>query len=209
MLRHSPPEQRSGTTKVFGVEDSHDGGDEEDENEADYDFGSVTVRPGIISQPHERTPLLRNKAAFRIRNRRAVADHGDVESLQSTRVRYDHIRQLASHAKDRGMSVVRAIVNPKSWDCKAIWRVGIRQPAGYVPAVILGLLLNILDGLSYGMILFPLGQPMFANLGPDGLSMFYVSCIVSQLTYSLGGSIFKGAIGSEMASSPELKQYIR
>ena len=48
------------------------------------------------------------------------------------------------------------------------------------------------------MILFPLGQPVFANLGADGISMFYVSCIVSQLVYSLGGSIFKGGIGSEM-----------
>lgn len=48
------------------------------------------------------------------------------------------------------------------------------------------------------MILFPLGQPIFANLGADGISMFYVSCIVSQLVYSLGGSIFKGGIGSEM-----------
>lgn len=48
------------------------------------------------------------------------------------------------------------------------------------------------------MILFPLGQPIFANLGPDGISMFYVSCIVSQLVYSLGGSVFKGGIGSEM-----------
>lgn len=48
------------------------------------------------------------------------------------------------------------------------------------------------------MILFPVGQPIFANLGPDGISMFYVSCIVSQLVYSLGGSIFKGGIGSEM-----------
>ena len=28
--------------------------------------------------------------------------------------------------------------------------------------------------------------------------MFYVSCIVSQLVFSLGGSIFKGGIGSEM-----------
>lgn len=28
--------------------------------------------------------------------------------------------------------------------------------------------------------------------------MFYVSCIVSQLVYSLGGSIFKGGVGSEM-----------
>ena len=49
-----------------------------------------------------------------------------------------------------------------------------------------------------GMILFPLGQPIFASLGPDGISMFYVSCIVSQLVYSCGGSIFKGGIGSEM-----------
>lgn len=50
------------------------------------------------------------------------------------------------------------------------------------------------------MILFPLGEPLFADLGPDGISMFYVSCIVSQLVYSCGGSIFKGGIGSEMVS---------
>lgn len=68
----------------------------------------------------------------------------------------------------------------------------------YIPAVILGLLLNILDALSYGMILFPLGTPIFSSLGPDGISMFYISCIVSQLVFSCGGSIFKGGIGSEM-----------
>lgn len=52
------------------------------------------------------------------------------------------------------------------------------------------------------MILFPLGEPIFADLGPDGLSMFYVSCIISQLTFSLGGSVFKGGIGSEMVGHP-------
>lgn len=51
------------------------------------------------------------------------------------------------------------------------------------------------------MILFPLGEPIFANTGADGISMFYVSCIVSQLVYSWGGSIFKGAVGSEMVRS--------
>lgn len=49
-----------------------------------------------------------------------------------------------------------------------------------------------------GMILFPLGEPIFADTGPDGISMFYISCIVSQLVFSCGGSIFKGAVGSEM-----------
>lgn len=70
--------------------------------------------------------------------------------------------------------------------------------ASYIPSVILGLLLNILDGLSYGMIIFPIGERIFANLGSAGLSMFYVSCIISQLIYSLGGSAFKAGIGSEM-----------
>lgn len=54
--------------------------------------------------------------------------------------------------------------------------------------------------IGAGMILFPLGQPIFAELGPDGISMFYISCIVSQLVYSCGGSIFRGGVGSEMVS---------
>jgi SulP family sulfate permease len=74
----------------------------------------------------------------------------------------------------------------------------VHTSIGAVSAVLLGLLLNVLDALSYGMILFPLGEAVFEKTGPDGISMFYVSCIVSQLTYSLGGSAFKGGVGSEM-----------
>jgi SulP family sulfate permease len=48
------------------------------------------------------------------------------------------------------------------------------------------------------MILFPLGEPLFSQLGTDGISMFYVSTIISQVIFSSGGSIFKGGIGSEM-----------
>lgn len=51
------------------------------------------------------------------------------------------------------------------------------------------------------MILFPLGNQIYEKLGAAGISMFYVSCIVSQLVYSCGGSRFKGGIGSEMVSS--------
>ncbi|KAG5359863.1 hypothetical protein CJU90_5706 [Yarrowia sp. C11] len=74
----------------------------------------------------------------------------------------------------------------------------VKKPISYLPSVVLGTLLNILDGLSYGMILFPLSEPIFAHLGPAGLSMFYMSCVISQLVYSLGGSAFKAGIGSEM-----------
>ena len=72
------------------------------------------------------------------------------------------------------------------------------QPIQYIPAVFLGTLLNILDGLSYGMIMFPISEAIFAQLAPAGLSMFYMSCIVSQMIYSCGGSAFKAGIGSEM-----------
>lgn len=78
------------------------------------------------------------------------------------------------------------------------WHQMVLRPINYLPAVFLGTLLNILDGLSYGMIMFPVSESLFSSLGPVGLSMFYISCIVSQLIYSLGGSAFRSGIGSEM-----------
>lgn len=72
------------------------------------------------------------------------------------------------------------------------------EPVRTLPAVILGLFLNILDGVSYGMITFPTSLPIFSTFGGDGVSMFFVTCVVSQLVYTLGGSIFKGGNGSMM-----------
>ena len=43
-----------------------------------------------------------------------------------------------------------------------------------LPAVLLGLLLNILDGVSYGMIVFP-ASGVFAGFGGTGVSMFFVT----------------------------------
>ncbi|CAO3663502.1 unnamed protein product [Rhizopus stolonifer] len=78
------------------------------------------------------------------------------------------------------------------------WLHCVTQPIQYIPAVILGLLLNLLDAISYGMITFPLNNPIFASFGPDGIAMFFVSCIISQLVYSFGGSSFDGGNGSMM-----------
>ena len=62
------------------------------------------------------------------------------------------------------------------------------------------------------MILFPLGNPIFSHLGSAGISIFYVSTIVSQLVFS-SGSIFRGAVGSELVRStssslPMLRQLL-
>ncbi|CAN3366329.1 vacuolar basic amino acid transporter Vsb1p [Diutina catenulata] len=102
---------------------------------------------------------------------------GDLESGHSSKAAYD---------------VAEPSTAPKSLMSR------VTQPLSYLPAVFLGTLLNILDGLSYGMIMFPISEAVFSALAPAGLSMFYMSTIVSQLIYSLGGSAFSSGIGSEM-----------
>ncbi|KAM0793249.1 hypothetical protein ACM66B_000711 [Microbotryomycetes sp. NB124-2] len=67
-----------------------------------------------------------------------------------------------------------------------------------IPAVILGLLMNVLDGVSYGLISFPTNIPVFADFGGVGVSMFFATCVISQIVYTGGGSIFKGGNGSMM-----------
>ncbi|CAD6885542.1 unnamed protein product [Tilletia caries] len=81
---------------------------------------------------------------------------------------------------------------------KANLKAMVTEPITVLPAVVLGLLLNLLDGVSYGMITFPNSNPIFAHFGGDGVAMFFVTCIISQLIYSLGGSVFKAGNGSMM-----------
>ncbi|KAI4259756.1 MAG: hypothetical protein L6R42_004410 [Xanthoria sp. 1 TBL-2021] len=194
----------SALSEMFRSSPSTDDGDpcvnDEDQNIGSSRIGTVTVPEGIISQPTEQTALLLREQVYRsnVNNRQSYL--GDLEGQKSNQHTTAERRFTKVVAATAGYSrrALTKILHPKSWKTKAVWDQALLKPAGYIPSVILGLLLNILDALSYGMILFPLGQPIFANLGADGISMFYVSCIVSQLVYSLGGSIFKGGIGSEM-----------
>ena len=173
--------------------------DSSGDEDADSDFGAVTVRPAILSQPTEQTSLLPRNASKRLRPYGSNGQPQDIERQdQAAEGRLHQLRAWISHWQESGHHVTQVVLSRKSWDKHTIWEQVIMRPVGCLPAVLLGLLLNILDALSYGMILFPLGQPLFADLGPDGISMFYVSCIISQLVYSLGGSIFRGGVGSEM-----------
>ncbi|CAE7061708.1 unnamed protein product [Rhizoctonia solani] len=73
----------------------------------------------------------------------------------------------------------------------------LSQTMTAIPAVILGMLLNILDGVSYGMIMFPAGD-IFNGFGGIGVSMFFVTAFISQMVYTFGGSAFEGGNGSMM-----------
>ncbi|KAI9786059.1 MAG: hypothetical protein M1816_008150 [Peltula sp. TS41687] len=184
MLRRSPSSERGNPTDSLSRDDSEHG--------RLRDQSSEPLREGARSTANERTSLL-PKSHDRKFRRLSKSGEQDLESQRiSSSSRWLKIHRWPSRAN---LNSLRCLISPKHW---TIRRHDIIKPVAYVPAVVLGLLLNILDALSYGMILFPLGQPIFEGLGPDGLSMFYVSCIISQLVYSFGGSSFKGGVGSEM-----------
>ncbi|RKP06303.1 sulfate transporter family-domain-containing protein [Thamnocephalis sphaerospora] len=78
--------------------------------------------------------------------------------------------------------------------CRALLGASIYS----LPAVVLGLTLNLLDAISYGLIIFPVANPIFDSFGPTGISMFLISTAISQVVFSGGMSIFKGGNGSMM-----------
>lgn len=160
----------------------------------------------------EDTPLLSETTS-----QDALSETGDLEGQKRSRgLRwFGRLVKRGRHAEERAFHAVAVTANPRRWDRRAIWKSAVLVPASCLPAVLVGLLLNVLDALSYGqslssrvfgsvdqltspgMILFPLGKPIFAHLGSAGLSIYYVSTIVSQVIFS-SGSVFKGAVGSEL-----------
>lgn len=73
-----------------------------------------------------------------------------------------------SHQLKSYVSLVSSHLTPKAF------MSGVALTVTTFPAVLLGLLLNILDGVSYGFIIFPAG-PVFAGFGSIGVSMFFVT----------------------------------
>lgn len=148
--------------------------------------------------PTEESPLLGRRPPSTKKSLHVDPSEEDIEGQMfhrtSTWSRFHHaypsIRKII-------LDTTHTLSSPKSWDLKEAAHTALVRPVTVLPAVFLGVLLNLLDALSYGIILFPLGEEVFSSMGADGVSMFYVSCIVSQVVYSTG-SIFRGGVGSEM-----------
>lgn len=63
------------------------------------------------------------------------------------------------------------------------------------PATLLAVLFNLLDALSYGIIIFP-SSSSIPTASQAGISMFLCSSLISQIVFTFGGSGFYGAVGS-------------
>lgn len=65
--------------------------------------------------------------------------------------------------------------------------------------MILATLLNLLDSMSYGILIFPPSDTHLPSTAAQaGISMFLASSLISQTVFTMGGSKFKGALGSMM-----------
>ncbi|KAF2747334.1 hypothetical protein M011DRAFT_56124 [Sporormia fimetaria CBS 119925] len=148
----------------------------------------------------ERTPLLPKPHLPRTTGPPAQR-RGGVKKTLSGHINTQRLRKRAGDTLAAGRKqLVRAgshLKDPKTYTKDAALAATLSS-LQMLSAVFLGLLLNILDALSYGYILFPLGVDMFSHTGPDGISIYFLSCVVAQLCYSLGLSMFRGGVGSEM-----------
>ena len=156
--RPSPPKTSStASTLTQMIKNASCGVDDSDEEEDAYTGNSrihrypANVLPGTLSQPHEGTALLHSKSVLNGCKRRTYAVLPDLEAFKcDSRDRLPSIRKAVIMTKDWSIDMGHTLLNSKTWDKRLLWQNAILKPAGYVPAVLLGLLLNILDALSYG-----------------------------------------------------------
>lgn len=74
----------------------------------------------------------------------------DVENQKPFRRKQNHFRQILNEAQQKGSRTLSIATHPREWSAKSIWQHGVKQPISLIPCVFLGLLLNVLDALSYG-----------------------------------------------------------
>ena len=156
LLRGSPP----GASREDGASALHDGAsrssseeDGEDSGDGDGVSGARLAREGsrleTVPEVDEQTPLLSNTASKQSseRERRSLGD-GDLESQWAWRP--STLRRLGRQARSCATEYAIVLFSPSKWDGRAIWHSAVVAPVSYLPAVLVGLLLNILDALSYG-----------------------------------------------------------
>ncbi|KAF7726256.1 hypothetical protein EC973_008966 [Apophysomyces ossiformis] len=139
-------------------------------------------------QPDEYQPLLKHPE----QNLSVPAEYQSIsvdtaENGRLERVDTHHRSSIKSVGDKHPLSFLQSLCQNK----KCNWTAIIKRPIECIPAVILGLLLNLLDAISYGKVADPTDRtPIGCNTGTLGCS-----CIVAQIVYSCGGSAFDGGNG--------------
>ena len=123
---------------------------------------------GLDFETSEATPLLSKDHHFVSPQPESLADDEDIEGQSKS---WQHPPGVLSRTKARGVALARLACTPKQWNRQAVWNTVVVQPVKYLPATVLGLLLNILDALSYGKSLLCYQKPKFFRVDSDRLRL--------------------------------------
>ena len=152
MLRRSPPQSPGGPS--VGHDDRQDIGHHgpllltpETSSHHEDPLVSLNSRGASLS---ETTPLLGPKPG-QPGTPSSTSEFGDIEAQKpkSRSFLKRYILPAGAHSGSKLQNITGAM-HPKTWDRRVIWQHAVVAPARCVPSVIVGLLLNILDALSYG-----------------------------------------------------------
>lgn len=107
----------------------------------------------VFGDADENTPLIQKDSKD---TRTWPAINGDPDADLEHQQRHirkaNTLQSLAHEAGRKSASFASTLTNPKAWSAKAIWQQGIKEPLSLLPCVFLGVLLNVLDALSYGKL---------------------------------------------------------
>jgi len=125
--------------KNYGTEDMH------------AFYGAVTP----VRSEHDLESQQRHESLFRRSGMGGALKWPKVESVFPS-----GMNGALKWPKVSGLHVMRKLRPKRRVTAQEVWKQGVVQPVSLLPAVLLGLLLNVLDGLSYGKW-FPLFSDVF------------------------------------------------
>ena len=167
-------------------------------NDSDGDGDNATASSSDSDDDDDQEPLLPTHRPHCMQN----TTMGPERSYSNQTLHYDttpETQTLLSAAIKKPSSITSLLI-PRSNRHFGSLHHWSRQLLKAMPPLFLGVLLNLLDAISYGMLIFPAGSTEIfdSSFAVSGISMFMVSTIICQLVFSLGGSKFQGANGSMM-----------
>ncbi|KAK7753230.1 hypothetical protein SLS62_004749 [Diatrype stigma] len=154
MLRHSPPQPLEEQAVSNGATQDAD----RQMSIFTPDRASLHDEPlfsnhDIPSGPSETTPLLNPKLS-QPGSPSTASEFGDIEAQKPKKSNTrSFLNKYLVPRKDKSVNKLHrfaSALKPKNWDRRTIWHHTVVEPTRCLPSVIVGLLLNILDALSYG-----------------------------------------------------------
>lgn len=145
LLRRSPPESVV-PDQAQESYDSNEGHNPDEDNNTAGSEGQRNIASTNIATEH--TPLL---GGLTSNGRQSIASDLEGQKIY-TKSWFNGFTKVTHRFEERISHGLSAVFHPRQWDRKAMWNNVVVTPVSCLPAVAVGLLLNILDALSYGQL---------------------------------------------------------